>query len=84
METLNGLRRRIEGSNVEEDTARNRLRRVTSDRGSASTDYLVDDSQKLPYHTGGNETLYKLMLLRSSFVLYILALHIAVFIKISF
>ncbi|KAK9194594.1 hypothetical protein WN944_005301 [Citrus x changshan-huyou] len=85
LETLNGLRRRIEGSNVEEDTARNRLRRVTSDRGSASTDYLVDDSQKLPYHTGGrNETLYKLMLLRSSFVLYILALHIAVFIKISF
>ncbi|ESR44079.1 hypothetical protein CICLE_v10012317mg [Citrus x clementina] len=35
LETLNGLRRRIEGSNVKEDTARNRLKIVTSDRGSA-------------------------------------------------
>ncbi|KAJ4707158.1 Golgin family A protein [Melia azedarach] len=84
LERLNDLWR-IESSNVEEDTARNRFRRTPSDRGSASTDYLVDAHHKLPYHTGGrNEIQQKLVLLRSAFVLYILALHIAVFIKISF
>jgi hypothetical protein len=50
LERLNGLRRRLESSNVEGNTARNRFGRSTSDKGSAFADYIVD---KLPYSTGG-------------------------------
>ncbi|KAL9343807.1 hypothetical protein Peur_064238 [Populus x canadensis] len=82
LERLNGLRRRIESSNVEGNTARNRFGRSTSDKGSAFADYTVD---KLPYSTGGRtEHQQRLMFLRSAFVIYILFLHIVVFIKLSF
>ncbi|KAL5808247.1 hypothetical protein ACOSQ3_028938 [Xanthoceras sorbifolium] len=84
LERLNGLWRKVESSNIEADTARNRLGRSTYEKGYASADYVVDAHTKLPYYTGRNENQQKLMLLRSAFVLYILALHIAVFIKISF
>ncbi|CAK7335103.1 unnamed protein product [Dovyalis caffra] len=82
LERLNGLWRRLESSNVEGNTARNRFGRSISEKGSASADYMVD---KLPYSTGGRtEHQQRLMLLRSAFVLYILFLHVVVFIKISF
>ncbi|KAJ6369748.1 hypothetical protein OIU76_028069 [Salix suchowensis] len=82
LERLNGLRRQLESSNVESNTARNRFGRSTSDKWSASADYIVD---KLPYSTGGRtEHQQRLMFLRSAFVIYILFLHIVVFIKLSF
>lgn len=82
LERLNGVWRRLESSNAETNTARNRFGRSTSEKGYASADYIVD---RLPYSTGGRtEHHQRLMLLRSAFVLYILLLHIVVFIKISF
>ncbi|KAL9391923.1 hypothetical protein Peur_015843 [Populus x canadensis] len=82
LERLKGLWRKIESSNVEGNTARNRFGRSTSEKGSASTDYMVD---KLPYSTGGRtEHQQRLMLLRSAFVMYILFLNIVVLIKLSF
>ncbi|KAJ6936328.1 hypothetical protein NC652_011137 [Populus alba x Populus x berolinensis] len=81
LERLKGLWRMIESSNVEGNT-RNRFGRSTSEKGSASTDYMVD---KLPYSTGGRtEHQQRLMLLRSAFVMYILFLNIVVLIKLSF
>ncbi|XP_044504540.1 kinesin-like protein KIF15 [Mangifera indica] len=82
LERLNGLWRRTESSNSE---ARNRFGKSNSGKGSSSADFIGDAYNKLPYYTGGlSESQQKLMLLRSAFVLYILVLHIAVFIKISF
>ncbi|KAJ6396245.1 hypothetical protein OIU77_021304 [Salix suchowensis] len=76
LERLKGLWRMIESSNVEGNTARNWFGRSTSEKGSASTDYMVD---KLPYSTGGRtEHQERLMLLRSAFVMYILFLTIVV------
>ncbi|OMO98806.1 hypothetical protein CCACVL1_04061 [Corchorus capsularis] len=84
LEGLNGLWTKLENSNAEANAARNRFGRGASDRGSTS-DFSVDSHQKLPYYTGGRiDNQQRLMLLRSGFVLYILALHILVFIKISF
>ncbi|KAF7130691.1 hypothetical protein RHSIM_Rhsim10G0064900 [Rhododendron simsii] len=78
LERLNGLWKRLETSAGEANTARNRL-------GRSNSGYIVDPHHRPPYHVGGrNETQQRLMLLRSAFVLYILALHILVFIKISF
>lgn len=85
LERLKGMWKRIQSSNVEIDAARNRFARSASEKGSASMDYMVDVHQRLPYHAGGrNDNPQKLMVLRSAFVLYILALHILVFIRISF
>ncbi|KAA8530534.1 hypothetical protein F0562_005243 [Nyssa sinensis] len=85
LEKLNGLWKRLETSTVEGNTARNRIGRSNSERGSASSDYIVDPQYKPPYYMGGRtENQQRLMVLRSAFVLYILALHILVFIKISF
>lgn len=85
---LNGLRRRLETGNVEASNARNRNRfgRSSSDKELAASDnYIIDPHHpKPPYIGGRTETQQRLMLLRSAFVLYILALHILVFIKISF
>ncbi|KAF5479297.1 hypothetical protein F2P56_000130 [Juglans regia] len=84
LESLNGLWRRVESDNIEVNTARNRYGRSTSERGSASSDYLADVHLKPSYYPGGRSVYQqKLMLLRSTFVLYIFALHILVFIKIS-
>ncbi|XVF71058.1 hypothetical protein PTKIN_Ptkin12aG0004400 [Pterospermum kingtungense] len=84
LETLNSLWTKLESSNADMNTARNRFARGASDKGSSS-DFSVDSQHKLPYYTSGrSENLQRLMLLRSAFVLYVLALHILVFIKISF
>ncbi|TYI56136.1 hypothetical protein E1A91_D11G189100v1 [Gossypium mustelinum] len=84
LERLSGLWTKLESSNAEATAARNRFGRGSSDRGSSS-DFSVDYNAKLPYYTGGrSENQQRLMLLRSAFVLYILALHILVFIRISF
>lgn len=85
LENLNGLWRRVGNANAEANTARNRFGRNLSDKGFASSDYIIDSNQK-PLYNGGarNENQQRLMLLRSAFVLYILALHVLVFIKISF
>ncbi|KAL3833438.1 hypothetical protein ACJIZ3_008174 [Penstemon smallii] len=78
LEKLNGMWKRIESSSTDMNTARNRL-------GRSSSDYYLDPHHKLPIHMAGRiESLQRLMLLRSAFVLYILVLHILVFIKISF
>ncbi|KAG8478103.1 hypothetical protein CXB51_027885 [Gossypium anomalum] len=84
LERLSGLWTKLESSNAEATAARNRFGRGYSDRGSSS-DFSVDYNPKLPYYTGGrSENQQRLMLLRSAFVLYIFALHILVFIRISF
>ncbi|KAL0887819.1 hypothetical protein Bca101_011802 [Brassica carinata] len=84
LERLNSLWRRYESFNVEGNAARNRFKRTNSDRGFGS-DHEVDAHSYLPYSTvTRNETQTRLMYLRSAFVVYILALHVLVFIKISF
>ncbi|KAK2987462.1 hypothetical protein RJ640_012121 [Escallonia rubra] len=85
LERLNALSKRLETSTSEVNAARNRFAGSSSEKGFFTSDYIVDPHNKLPYHTGGRiENLQRQMLLRSAFVLYILALHILVFIKISF
>ncbi|KAJ8530889.1 hypothetical protein K7X08_023770 [Anisodus acutangulus] len=79
LERLNGLWRKLEAINADINATRNRYTRCI-DRGRVSSDYIVDPRQK----PGRTENLHKLMLLRSAFVVYVLALHILVFIKISF
>ncbi|KAF3443943.1 hypothetical protein FNV43_RR13633 [Rhamnella rubrinervis] len=81
LERLNGLWKTVGNINMEANTARNRFGRNTSEKGFTSSDYITDSNQK-PYSSGVRNE--RLMLLRSAFVLYILALHILVFIKISF
>ncbi|KAF8052408.1 hypothetical protein N665_1562s0018 [Sinapis alba] len=84
LERLNSLWRRYESFNFEGNAARNRFKRTNSDRGFGS-DHEVDAHSYLPYSTATrNETQTRLMYLRSAFVVYILALHVLVFIKISF
>ncbi|RWR77064.1 putative leucine-rich repeat-containing protein [Cinnamomum micranthum f. kanehirae] len=82
LEKLNDLWR-IENGNMEVNAARNRFGRSSSSLGSTSTDYFID-SQIRPSTGGRIENQQKMMLMRSAFVLYILALHVLVFIKISF
>ncbi|KAJ0984434.1 hypothetical protein J5N97_002790 [Dioscorea zingiberensis] len=81
LERLNVLRRRVESESIDTSTARNRF-----NKGSSGT--FTDHSYELhrrPHHTGSRtENQQKLMLLRSAFVLYILALNVIVFIKLSF
>lgn len=83
LEKLNASSRRLQSSSSEANIARNRFGRSMSDKNFL--DHLADSHHKLPYRTGGrSDSQQRLMLLRSAFVLYILALHILVFIKISF
>ncbi|XP_048435019.1 chromosome partition protein Smc-like [Pyrus x bretschneideri] len=82
LERLNALWRNLESSNIEMNTARNRFGRSASGNGSASSDYILDGHHRNA--DGRAENQQRLMLLRSGFVLYILALNILVFIKISF
>nr|VDD33634.1 unnamed protein product [Brassica oleracea] len=80
LERLNTLWRRYESFKA----ARNRFKRTNSDRGFGS-DHEVDAHSYLPYSTATRtESQTRLMYLRSAFVVYILALHVLVFIKISF
>ncbi|XP_057769907.1 uncharacterized protein LOC130989818 [Salvia miltiorrhiza] len=84
LEKLNGIRRRIENGSLDTKFSRNRFGRSNSYQESLSSEY-IDARHKLPVHMGGrNESLQRLMLLRSAFVVYILVLHILVFIKLSF
>lgn len=76
LEMLNGMRRRMDSGSTDANTARNRFGRST---GSSST-----EGYRRAYAGGRTEIQQRLMLLRSAFVLYILALHVIVFIKISF
>nr|XP_043617125.1 uncharacterized protein LOC122588963 [Erigeron canadensis] len=82
LDRLNGLWRKVETSNAEANAARNRFGRSNSDKGYLSSDYIVDPRYKPT--PGRTEALQRQMLLRSAFVLYILILHVLVFIKISF
>ncbi|OVA06444.1 hypothetical protein BVC80_479g22 [Macleaya cordata] len=85
LERLNAFRRRLDSGNVDLNMARNRSGRSSySVRGSSSADYIADTHLKPTYIGGRTESQQRLMLLRSAFVLYILVLHILVFIKISF
>ncbi|XP_061353637.1 sporulation-specific protein 15 [Gastrolobium bilobum] len=80
LQRLNGLWRRLESSNSEVNAARNRFVKSSYDKLSDQ-----DGPQRLPYHSAGRtESQQRLMLLRSAFVLYIFALHILVFFRISF
>ncbi|KAK9109821.1 hypothetical protein Sjap_017881 [Stephania japonica] len=82
LEKLNSFQRSLEDGNTEVAAARNRFGKSSS--GGRSADYIADNHLR-PSHVGGRtESLQRLMLFRSAFVLYILALHILVFIKISF
>ncbi|CAN0916274.1 hypothetical protein LINGRAHAP2_LOCUS29631 [Linum grandiflorum] len=82
LERLNGLWKQLESSSAESNAARNRYGRSSSLKMSGSLDYMYD---KLPQSTGGRtEHQERLVLMRSAFVIYILFLHIIVFIKLSF
>ncbi|KAL0751518.1 hypothetical protein Bca101_033521 [Brassica carinata] len=84
LERLNTLWRRYESFNFEGNAARNRFKKTNSDRGFGS-DHEVDAHSYLPYSTATRtESQTRLMYLTSAFVVYILALHVLVFIKISF
>ncbi|CAH8364674.1 unnamed protein product [Eruca vesicaria subsp. sativa] len=85
LERLNSLWRRNESFNVEGNAARNRFKRTNSDRGFGSDHEVDANSSYLPYSSATrNESQTRLMYLRSAFVVYILALQVLVFIKISF
>lgn len=85
VERLNSLCRRIDSNTAETNATRNRYNRTNSQRGPLYLDYIVDPYDKPPYNASGRvESLQRQMLMRSAFVLYILLLHILVFIKISF
>lgn len=85
LETLNGLARRLDTNSGDFTATRNRFGRSGSYKGSASSSFSVDSQLSPPFYISGrSESQQKLMLLRSAFVVYILALQILVFIKISF
>lgn len=85
LERLNGLCKRIDENIAEMNATRNRYNRINSQKGPLYSDYIVDPYDKPPYNASGRvETLQRQMLMRSAFVLYILLLHILVFIKLSF
>lgn len=85
MERINGLAKKVDMNSADANAARNRFGRNNSFRGSLSSDYyIIDPHYNKPQSIGLPENLQRLMLLRSAFVLYILALNILVFIKISF
>ncbi|KAK1421989.1 hypothetical protein QVD17_24802 [Tagetes erecta] len=81
LDRLNGIWRNVETSTAEANAARNRFGRSNSYQGHHSSDYIVDPRYKPT--SKPIEVVQRQMLLRSAFVLYILVLHILVFIKIS-
>ncbi|MFS7947894.1 hypothetical protein Hanom_Chr06g00553511 [Helianthus anomalus] len=80
LDRLNGIWK-VETSTAEANAARNRFGRSNSDHGHHSSDYIVDPRYKPTSRP--IEAVQRQMLFRSAFVLYILVLHILVFIKIS-
>ncbi|MQM03618.1 hypothetical protein Taro_036405 [Colocasia esculenta] len=83
LEKLNSLRRRLELGSVEENAARNRFGR-SSRIETAYADQTTGTHHRHFNGVSRAENQQKLILLRSAFVLYILALHVLVFIKLSF
>ncbi|PKA59137.1 hypothetical protein AXF42_Ash001230 [Apostasia shenzhenica] len=81
LEKLNNVHRKLDSSSTDLSTARNRFIRSIP---AASADYVADPHRRSVASGGRAESLQQLMLLRSAFVVYILALHVIVFIKISF
>lgn len=82
LEKLNNMQRELSAGSTDAATARNRFSRSTAGLGPSHADH---DLYLRPSSAGARATtLQKLMLLKSAFVLYILALHVIVFIKISF
>ncbi|CAL5324872.1 unnamed protein product [Camellia sinensis] len=53
LERLNGLWRSLETSTAEVNAARNRFGRSNSEKGSLSSDYIVDPNHRPSYHLGG-------------------------------
>ncbi|CAL5367441.1 unnamed protein product [Camellia sinensis] len=53
LERLNGLWRSLETSTAEVNAARNRFGRSNSEKGSLSSDYIVDPHHRPSYHLGG-------------------------------
>lgn len=86
VERLNELRRRVDNGATDVGfAARNRFGRSIS-ASAGPTDYSLEAaSRRYGSYAGGRmEGQQRRMLLRAAFVLYIFALHIIVFIKISF
>lgn len=80
LERLNGLKTNLDSGVAEVNVARNRFGRSFSVSGGA-----FEDRDVKAFRRGvRTDSQQKLMLLRSAFVIYILALHVIVFIKISF
>uniref|UniRef100_A0A0E0EIT8 Uncharacterized protein n=1 Tax=Oryza meridionalis TaxID=40149 RepID=A0A0E0EIT8_9ORYZ len=76
LERLNNLHRNLHSRNNDGSVARNPFRAVHEDYDAKAV--------RRPYQFGlRTEGLKRLMILRSAFVLYILVLHIVVFIKLS-
>ncbi|KAJ6828714.1 uncharacterized protein M6B38_360745 [Iris pallida] len=82
VERVNGLRNRIDLGVIDASTpARNRFGRNI---GAVSPGDYTIETYRNRFPGGRIDSQQKLMFLRSAFVLYILALHVIVFIKISF
>uniref|UniRef100_A0A0E0QMS0 Uncharacterized protein n=1 Tax=Oryza rufipogon TaxID=4529 RepID=A0A0E0QMS0_ORYRU len=76
LERLNNLHKNLQSRNNDGSVARNPFRAVHEDSDAKAV--------RRPYQFGlRTEGLKRLMILRSAFVLYILVLHIVVFIKLS-
>ncbi|KAF4350612.1 hypothetical protein G4B88_000702 [Cannabis sativa] len=61
LENLNGVWRQLESSSVEVNATRNRFVRSASEKGFASSDYIVEPNYKNPYSSGGrNESQQRL------------------------
>ncbi|KAL5723473.1 hypothetical protein ACHQM5_006871 [Ranunculus cassubicifolius] len=81
LEKLNVHRRGIENGNSDMNSARYRFGRSSSGRISEDSGGYM---KSLAYNGGKMDHQKRMVLFRSSFVLYILVLHVLVFIKISF
>ncbi|RWW62714.1 hypothetical protein BHE74_00030154 [Ensete ventricosum] len=82
LERLNSQLRKLDSSNTDLNITRNRFGK--SFTGSGPHGEYAFEAHRRPHHTGSRpEGQQNLMLLRSAFILYILALHVIVFIKIS-
>lgn len=84
LEKLNSMQRKLDTSSTDVNTTKNRFIRGMTGSAAAYADYAGDSYRRSSIAGIRTESLQKLMLLRSAFVLYILALHVIVFIKISF
>ncbi|KAH0453636.1 hypothetical protein IEQ34_017960 [Dendrobium chrysotoxum] len=84
LENLNNIQKKLDTSSADANTTRNRFSRGMAGSAAAYADYAGDSYSRPSIADIRTESLQKLMLLRSAFVLYILALHVIVFIKISF